>query len=492
MKSEQKILKDSTVRLRKDVKTLQKKVDQIIEEDPDVQENQDELGVPGGRWDFENFDVEVCQNKLDKLRKVQDYLYKRVNPNIEKICAKITGEYDALKERRECIISDKDKLLDTVQKLDVKRIETLRDAYVKVNEHFAAIFSTFLPKATADLQFLDHFDVNKGLRLRVGFGKMWKNSLSELSGGQRSLLALSYLLALLRYKPAPFYIFDEIDAALDLSHTENIGRMIRTHFANSQFIVVSLKEEFYQKAKILFKIEQNNGVSEVSRTEQNYIEKEDFDDRFEMDENNAEHEEMIEQEAPFEQELPMEHDQLFEQLVGPEENSNGKSNANQVEKSSDKQEQSKEAQVPEEEENSNEQNAQIPRETDKIQESEANQPEAPSENYSESIKVEETSEKIVQEDQPQNENPELKNENPRQENNNLPQEEVVNTVEQVPQETQHVEAEATQQINERIPETQQIIEPIPQTQLIEEPRIPETQPVEDSGSSFQGTQMLDG
>jgi chromosome segregation ATPase len=81
----------------------------------------------------------------------------------------------------------------------------------------------------------------EGLEVKVAFGSQWKESLSELSGGQRSLVALSLILALLRYKPAPMYILDEVDSALDLSHTQNIGRMLKTHFSDSQFIVVSLK-----------------------------------------------------------------------------------------------------------------------------------------------------------------------------------------------------------------------------------------------------------
>ena len=65
--------------------------------------------------------------------------------------------------------------------------------------------------------------VEDGLEVKVAFGGVWKESLSELSGGQRSLVALSLVLALLLFKPAPMYILDEIDAALDLSHTQNIG-----------------------------------------------------------------------------------------------------------------------------------------------------------------------------------------------------------------------------------------------------------------------------
>lgn len=62
----------------------------------------------------------------------------------------------------------------------------------------------------------------------------WKESLGELSGGQRSLVALALVLAMLLFKPAPLYILDEVDAALDLSHTQNIGIMLKEHFRHSQ------------------------------------------------------------------------------------------------------------------------------------------------------------------------------------------------------------------------------------------------------------------
>jgi structural maintenance of chromosome 2 len=105
-----------------------------------------------------------------------------------------------------------------------------------------------------------------GLEVKVAFGGKWKKSLSELSGGQRSLLALSLILALLLFKPAPMYILDEVDAALDLSHTQNIGQMLRTHFAHSQFIVVSLKEGMFNNANVIFRTKFVDGLSTVSRT----------------------------------------------------------------------------------------------------------------------------------------------------------------------------------------------------------------------------------
>jgi structural maintenance of chromosome 2 len=73
-------------------------------------------------------------------------------------------------------------------------------------------------------------------------------------------------LALLLFKPAPMYILDEVDAALDLSHTQNIGNMLKTHFSQSQFVVVSLKEGMFSNANVIFRTKFVDGVSTVTRT----------------------------------------------------------------------------------------------------------------------------------------------------------------------------------------------------------------------------------
>ena len=89
----------------------------------------------------------------------------------------------------------------------------------EVNINLRDIFYTLLPNVSAGLRSQYEGDVLTGLVLIVAFNGVEKESLSELSGGQRSLLALSLILALLKYQPAPLYILDEIDSALDLSHT---------------------------------------------------------------------------------------------------------------------------------------------------------------------------------------------------------------------------------------------------------------------------------
>ena len=73
-------------------------------------------------------------------------------------------------------------------------------------------------------------------------------------------------MALLQSKPAPMYILDEIDAALDLFHTQHIGTLFRTHFRSSQFIVVSLKEGLFINANGLFRTRFRDGTSIVECT----------------------------------------------------------------------------------------------------------------------------------------------------------------------------------------------------------------------------------
>jgi structural maintenance of chromosome 2 len=71
---------------------------------------------------------------------------------------------------------------------------------------------------------------------------------------------------------------DEVDAALDLSHTQNIGQMLRTHFNQSQFIVVSLKDGMFNNANVLFKTKFVDGLSTVRRFTQQQPERPDEDE----------------------------------------------------------------------------------------------------------------------------------------------------------------------------------------------------------------------
>ncbi|KAH8738929.1 SMC2 protein [Cryptosporidium ryanae] len=232
------------------------------------------------KFDLESHKYKDCINKLEELQREKDNISKNINRRALNIYEKVNTECNELINKRDIVTKDKDKIEDVINDLDQKKKQALENTWKAVNVSFGSIFSTLLPNANAELvQSIDPEDESNdlyGLEFKVELGGVWKKSLTELSGGQRSLLALSLVLAMLRFKPAPVYILDEIDSALDLGHTQNIGKMIKNHFPNSQFIIVSLKEGMFNNANVLFRTELIHGVSTVNRFENNKLE--DFDD----------------------------------------------------------------------------------------------------------------------------------------------------------------------------------------------------------------------
>lgn len=181
-----------------------------------------------------NFDANGFHAKMLQLEKEIKQMSKKVNLKATGMFRDIYTECEELEKRQEIITSDRQKLYKYIEKVEKEKDSELRKAYEKINETFGAIFHTFLNYANCKLAPVNRNNIKEGLEIKVCFGNVWKDSLSELSGGQRSLVALSLVLSLLRYNPAPLYILDEVDAALDQSHTQNIGIMIRKHFSASQ------------------------------------------------------------------------------------------------------------------------------------------------------------------------------------------------------------------------------------------------------------------
>lgn len=224
------------------------------------------FNVAGTAYEFTKPRLRAAQAALGRLRDRQDVLSKQINKKAMHMFETAKDEYTSLVQKKRIIEQDKEKIEDVIAGLDEKKMVALERTWKEVNRSFGEIFAELLPGTSAKLEPPPGKSVEDGLEIRVAFGAVWKDSLSELSGGQRSLIALSLVLAMLRFKPAPMYILDEVDAALDLSHTQNIGRMLRKHFGGSQFIVVSLKEGMFNNANVIFRTRFVDGVSTIART----------------------------------------------------------------------------------------------------------------------------------------------------------------------------------------------------------------------------------
>eukprot|EP00798_Chlamydomonas_sp_ICE-L_P014593 gene14593-20643_t len=209
------------------------------------------------RDSFGRGDYDFSKHDIQKMRSEYESCLERVE--------KLKGKVDH-KEKKTIAEYDKQRITQVIDELDEKKKAAMKETWQKVNGDFGSIFSTLLPGSQAKLEPPEGLTFLAGLEVRVAFGGVWKDSLTELSGGQRSLIALSLILALCRFKPAPLYILDEVDAALDLNHTQNIGRMIKQHFPQSQFLIVSLKEGMFNNANVVFRTKFVDGVSAVTRT----------------------------------------------------------------------------------------------------------------------------------------------------------------------------------------------------------------------------------
>ena len=211
------------------------------------------------------FNIDELSAQVQKLQSTKSVMQKTVNQRANILLSDKEKEASELRAKRNVIEEDKYKLIKYMEEVDRKKKDALHKAWQKINVDFDSIFSTFLPNTHAKLDLVAGKDLLDGLEVKVAFGSVWKESLTELSGGQRSLVALSLILALLKYNPAPLYILDEVDAALDQNHTQNTGTMIKKHFNKSQFIIVSLKDDMFRNANVLFKTKFVEGKSTVAR-----------------------------------------------------------------------------------------------------------------------------------------------------------------------------------------------------------------------------------
>ncbi|KAF2098739.1 RecF/RecN/SMC protein [Rhizodiscina lignyota] len=260
---EQQKLSHQIEKFDKEQQTFAHSLKALEEEHEWIADETESFGRAGTPYDFKGQNMAECKSSLKNLSERFQGMKKKINPKVMNMIDGVEKKEASLKNMMRTVIKDKKKIEETIVSLDEYKKEALQKTWEKVSADFGQIFNDLLPGSFAKLVPLEGRTVSEGLEVKVCLGKVWKQSLTELSGGQRSLIALSLIMALLQFKPAPMYILDEVDAALDLSHTQNIGRLIKTRFKGSQFIVVSLKDGMFQNANRIFRTRFSDGTSVV-------------------------------------------------------------------------------------------------------------------------------------------------------------------------------------------------------------------------------------
>nr|UXY88235.1 60S ribosomal protein L7 [Cryptomonas curvata] len=212
-----------------------------------------------------NFFIENKENNTHQISTFGK-LTKEEKVILKKYIKNILTDYNNIKKKRAVIENDRLIIEEIIEKLEIKKKRVIEKSLKKINQIFQSIFANLLPGFSAKIVSIKSKDnFLKGLDFRMFMQRTKKKNISELSGGQTSLLALSFIFSLLIFKPSPFYILDEIDAALDFYHTQNVGKIIKNYFSISQFIVVTLKQGLILNSNVIFRIKLNEGYSTVFR-----------------------------------------------------------------------------------------------------------------------------------------------------------------------------------------------------------------------------------
>ncbi|UCG95407.1 MAG: AAA family ATPase [archaeon] len=214
-----------------------------------------------GMESFLDQDLESMQNQKknvkEKLRRIGAVNLKAIEDYDS-----MKMLYDDLKEKTGRIEKEKQSILQMVEKIESRRREVFMKAFEAVNKNFGDIFQD-ISEGSANMELEEPEDIRSGLIIRARPKGKKMLSIDSMSGGEKTITALAFLFAVQMYKPAPFYVLDEVDAALDKINSKKIGTLIKKQSSRAQFIVITHNDVTIKMADQVYGISMEDGVSKV-------------------------------------------------------------------------------------------------------------------------------------------------------------------------------------------------------------------------------------
>ncbi|RHB09248.1 chromosome segregation protein SMC [Holdemanella biformis] len=216
----------------------------------------------------ENVEIESAKEEVIQLRQS---ISRLGNVNLD-----APNEYKEVKERFDFMTSQKEDLekasqqiLAAIDEMDQTMISQFTDMFNKINAELDGVFKAMFGGGRASLSMVDPDDVlNTGIDIDVQPpGKMVKN-IQTFSGGEKALIAISVLFAILKARTMPLCIFDEVEAALDQANVERFARYLSHYRGQSQFIAVTHRPGTMEQCDTLYGVTmQKDGVSKVLKVQ---------------------------------------------------------------------------------------------------------------------------------------------------------------------------------------------------------------------------------
>ena len=220
-----------------------------------------------------DLDIEFARTKVNKLRKVIKDLGE-VNLGAIAEYKRVSERYEFLLKQRDDLLNATNTLLEIVKEMDVQMEKDFKETFKVVKENFKEIFKQLFKGGTADLIYTDPKNVlETGVEIVASPPGKKLTSLSLLSGGEKTLTAISLLFAILKTKKTSFCILDEVEAALDEANVASFGEYVTSLKDKTQFIIITHKKKTMEYADTLYGITmQESGVSKLVSVKLNDIE----------------------------------------------------------------------------------------------------------------------------------------------------------------------------------------------------------------------------
>ncbi|AAC06839.1 chromosome segregation protein SMC [Aquifex aeolicus] len=254
LKIKEEELKEKIFEKEKNLKVLEEKIENLNEE---LKEYEDlKLGA----------DEESIPKLKEKLKRVTEEIQKlgSVNFRAEEDYAEELKRFNDYKEKQQKLKEESKAIKKLIEETENKKRKVFLEAFNQINKSLKRIFSFLSPGGKAQM-FLDNPEdpFSGGVQLTVKPRGKDVQYLEAMSGGEKTLAALSLIFALQEYKPSPFYYFDEVDAHLDEVNAKKVGELIREKSKEAQFIVVTLREVVTSFADKIVGVSARGGISEV-------------------------------------------------------------------------------------------------------------------------------------------------------------------------------------------------------------------------------------
>lgn len=223
--------------------------------------------------DIINDDLPVIEMTVDELQEKVERLKSRlgnygdVNPMAVEAYNEMDERYKNISKQRADILEAKESLLETIKEIESSATVMFLEAFDKVRESFIDVFrSLFSEEDTCNLILVDPDNpLESDIEIIAKPKGKKPKSLSQLSGGEKTLTATALLFALYLLKPAPFCIFDEVDAPLDDANIQKFNKIIKKFSKDSQFIIVTHNKSTMSAVDILYGVYMpEQGVSSVT------------------------------------------------------------------------------------------------------------------------------------------------------------------------------------------------------------------------------------